>query len=157
MACGHHHFELKEFEIALTYFIQIKGPKAYFFTGKTFHEMGNNKEATVQFLKVVKTKNKYSRAALNELGVLCESENKLPEAIKHFEEAANGDAYGNLARIYEQQGKTEKALEYYTKGKDIGDEDCAYNLGIFLINQRKKEKKGQPKTEWYSLDLLLLL
>jgi tetratricopeptide (TPR) repeat protein len=150
--CAFYHREKGEDEVALKHFKQIKGPQACYFAGEILHRMGNNQAAITYFLKVInyKTNNAYLARAHNDLGVVYEIENNLIEAKKHFKEAANGDAYGNLGRIYEKEGKIQRAIEYYAKGKDIADEDCAYNYGIMLINQ----KKDEPKEEQYSLDLL---
>lgn len=150
--CAFHHREKGQDEVSLKYFKQIKGPQACYFAGEALHRMGNNQAAIPYYLKAInfKTNNAYSARAHNDLGVVYEIENNLIEAKKHFKKAANGDAYGNLGRIYEKEGKIQKAIEAYAKGKDIGDEDCAYNYGIILINQ----KKVNPKEEQYSLDLL---
>jgi len=151
--CGAYLYDKGEFDEAVKFFIKNKDLHSTYFTADCFQTLGNSEEAIKYFLLVInhktKKKNPYLADARNDLGLLFEAKEDFKQAKIFFKESNSGAAYANLGRIYEREDKQQQAMKFYALGMKQGDADCAYNLGIMKIN----EKKENPKKEQYSLDL----
>ena len=68
----------------------------------------------------------------------------LTAAKAHLEKAASlepnsGEVYFNLGVVYALQGNNDKALENFTKAKNLG-QDASYNMGVLMIAKGEYQK-----------------
>ncbi|MFA4916480.1 MAG: tetratricopeptide repeat protein [Syntrophales bacterium] len=90
------------------------------------HEIDASIKAYQETLKKAPKDTDISTLTYEGLGYCYESRKNFEDALKSFEKAVKtdvkgsfeGDNYRNIARIYEQLNKGEKALEYYRKALD---------------------------------------
>ena len=85
--------------------------------------------------------------AHNNLGNVFAGQDRLADAIKHYQEALAIDpnyaiAHNNLANVLAKQGKTDDAIEHYQRAIQINPEyfDAYYNCGVVLAGQGRLDE-----------------
>jgi len=122
-----------------------KMAEGYFQKGLAFFQEKNLEMAAVEFNRSIQTDRSY-KMSYYYLGVICDSQGKLQDAIKYYMDAIDQDgkfseAYNALGAVYSKQGMWDEALKNYKKALEnklyTTPHVPYFNMGRVYMAQKK--------------------
>lgn len=121
----------------------------WYYYGRTFHKIGNYKEAEKAYAKAIDLRPSFTQALLS-LGFLHEESRHVDRAIQVyqdlFEQSQDVTAAGRLSTIYLKQEKYGKAIPYLEAIEANDPDDMNSRVKLGLVYMEMKNYNGAEKT-----------
>lgn len=148
ISLGNIYLSLNDFETAEKYFrdaVEAKLDKSNTALAKLFSKMKKTKDAEIALIKAVEENEKDSNINLGRFYML-KSRPSFKKAEKQFKLAIDKDeidGYNQLARLYVEQNRKEKAISTFENGVAHNDSESAHQYAHFLSREGMYSKSDE--------------